>query len=601
MVRIPAAAAHRGLAVMGVIPDESSKRTSQARLSDRLPGVTRHTGLQGKLVLCFLVLLACTLGASCWLFVSETRESFDRMAVQHAGQLSQTLAMASEPPLQRRDGAELQRIGAELMKTRGVVAVAFFDAVGDQLAVASLDPDIERAGHAFFANPRERSLDSEVPTNGWTASLGRYVEMTTPVRGIADRPTTLPVQPIGYVTVCLSQSEVDARSKNVTLSVALIGAVGVLVCVPTMYLLVHHVFTPIRQLVAATQRIARGELDTSVAIDRADLIGTLARSFNDMVLRVRTEQTALAESNSRLEAANGRLAETNHGLEEKVLRRTSELEQANARLSREIAEKDDFLRTVSHDLNAPLRNIDGMVSMLLTKQRAQFDGDVIHRLERIQKNVEVETSLIGELLELSRIKTRRQKMERTPIGDVVREVSDLVSQDLESKGIRLVVASDFPTLVCERSRMRQLIQNLVDNAIKYMGPGADPSRLREAGFDIASGIDQVVREIHVGCRMTGEHPEFHVRDTGLGIDPDDMNGLFRVFRRGKSRSVQAIAGKGVGLASVKSIVETYGGSIRVESTVGIGSTFSFTIDRKHLYDGRPLGAPDKPLTEQRAA
>src|SRR5205807_8220870 len=102
---------------------------------------------------------------------------------------------------------------------------------------------------------------------------------------------------------------------------------------------------------------------------------------------------------------------SNQGLEGKVNQRTVQLEAANARLSSEIAEKEDFLRAVSHDLNAPLRNIAGMATMLLLKHRASFDEDVVHRLERIQKNVQVETDLISELLELSRIKTRRQKVE----------------------------------------------------------------------------------------------------------------------------------------------------------------------------------------------
>src|SRR4029434_9120644 len=119
------------------------------------------------------------------------------------------------------------------------------------------------------------------------------------------------------------------------------------------------------------------------------------------------------------------LSDQNHDLEEKVQQRTAQLETANKRLSSEIAEKEDFLRAVSHDLNAPLRNISGMASMLLMKNREKFDEDVIHRLERIQKNVQVETGLIGELLELSRIKTRRQKMEDVDLAALIREIGEL--------------------------------------------------------------------------------------------------------------------------------------------------------------------------------
>jgi len=574
----------RSYGVRGLDSMLQSDKTPTTRTLPRriLPRLTVGTGLQGNLVICFLVLLASTLGASCWLFVSESHESFHVMAVQHARQLSQTLAMASEPPLQRGDAAELQRIGAELMRTRGVVAVAFFDPFGKQLAVASLDPDVERADQSYFSNPRERSIALSTPTDGWTASLGRYVEMTVPVarqNGGEHGGRNALGDVLGYVTICISQSYADARSQNVTMSVVLIGAVAVLVCVPMMYLLVNRVFTPIRQLVAATDRIARGELDTRVADDRDDVIGTLARSFNKMAQTVRSQQTALAESNRRLAAANQRLEQANQGLEVAVRDRTAQLEQANARLSSEIAEKDDFLRTVSHDLNAPLRNIAGMASMLLAKHRESFDTEVVHRLERIQKNVEVETALIGELLELSRIKTRRQKMEPVAIAEVVAEVEDLVAQDLENKQIRFVLDTELPTLKCERARFRQLFQNLVDNAVKYMGPGSARTDATESGEGRES---QPLREIHVGCRTFGEHPEFYVSDTGMGIDPADLENVFRIFRRGKSQAVQAVAGKGVGLASVKSIVETYGGMIRVQSNVGMGSTFSFTIDKSHL-------------------
>src|SRR5262249_22893443 len=159
-------------------------------------------------------------------------------------------------------------------------------------------------------------------------------------------------------------------------------------------------------------------------------------------------------------------ADANADLEDKVEQRTAQLETANRRLSSEIAEKEDFLRAVSHDLNAPLRNISGMATMLLMKHRESFDEDIIHRLERIQKNVEIETDLIGELLELSRIKTRRHKLEAADIDAMVRELRDVFENDLKTRGIDLIVDTPMPLLFCEKPRLRQVFQNLIDNAIK---------------------------------------------------------------------------------------------------------------------------------------
>jgi signal transduction histidine kinase len=257
------------------------------------------------------------------------------------------------------------------------------------------------------------------------------------------------------------------------------------------------------------------------------------------------------------------LAEANRDLEDKVQQRTAQLEMANNRLSSEIAEKEDFLRAVSHDLNAPLRNISGMATMLLMKSRDKFDAEIIHRLERIQKNVEAETDLIAELLELSRIKTRRQKMEPVDVNQLISDIGDVLENDLRSKGIDLVVDNPLPVVQCERARLRQVFQNLIDNAIKYMG-------------------DKPGKAIHVGCNVRVTETEFYVRDTGIGIDPEDLSKVFFVFRRGKNTAACNVPGKGVGLASVKSIIETYNGTIWVESRLGVGSTFRFTLNGKFV-------------------
>ena len=94
--------------------------------------------------------------------------------------------------------------------------------------------------------------------------------------------------------------------------------------------------------------------------------------------------------------------------------------------------------------------------------------------------------------------------------------------------------------------------------------------------------------------MRADEAEFYVRDTGIGIEPEDIDKVFFVFRRGKSATVQAVAGKGIGLASVKSIVETYEGSIWVESELGRGTTFRFTVNGKHVPDTNKFVPPPRP-------
>ncbi|MDB5174510.1 MAG: putative two-component system sensor histidine kinase [Phycisphaerales bacterium] len=525
-----------------------------------------RAGLQGKLIFCFLVVLMATLGGSFWLLSRQGRAVFDRVAAEHAAEMARALGLASQTPLERKDVHELSRVAGDLLKHRDVSVVAFYDASGALLTVASQDPDLDPT---FLPDPKKHTQDLMQPFHGSLPALGRYVRISAPVITFVPGPPDGGAggggsRVAGYVTVCLSQTDTDGALHRGRVSVGAFNLLVMLASVPLVYMLVHRIFSPIRELVAAADKIAAGDLETEVAIHRPDAIGTLARSLNGMVRRVRTQQ-------KELEEANRQLAEANRDLEQNVQQRTSQLEAANKRLSSEIAEKEDFLRAVSHDLNAPLRNISGMASMLLLKNRGAFDDEIIHRLERIQKNVEVETGLISELLELSRIKTRRQRTEDVEIGELVREIAGMFEGDLGANGIRFVVDSTLPVLHCERSRLRQVFQNLIDNAIKYMGDGS-----RRPGEASAR------KEIHVGCLAHNDEAEFYVEDTGVGIEEDERDKVFYVFRRGRKAAVSGIPGKGVGLASVKSIVETYNGTIWVESEVGRGSTFRFTVNGKFV-------------------
>jgi signal transduction histidine kinase len=557
--------------------------------------ISAKTGLQGKLVLSFMFLLTLSMASALWLFLNESHLVLGRVIGEQSRVMSQTLAMASETSLNRQDLPELNRIGRDLVRNPDLVAIAFYGADGEMLTLATQHPDLDAARRELQTNPRDQ-VELLSAQKRKSPTLGSYVQVTAPVttaRQVTPSGRAVGARLVGYVTLCFSRYDEEQQVARVGHLLILIGGVAALVSLPLVYVMVHRIFHPIRQLVEATDRIASGDLDAQVAVNRPDVIGTLARSFNEMVKRVRRQQEELADANKQLATANTRLAEANeqlehanHDLERKVAQRTVQLEAANKRLSSEIAEKEDFLRAVSHDLNAPLRNIAGMAAMLLHKHRDSFEDDVVNRLERIQKNVEVETDLIAELLELSRIKTRRLKLEPVDLDVLVREVAEVFEHDLRGRGIALAFDGPLPRLNGERSRVRQLFQNLIDNAIKYMGEGSVPDGA--AGGGGAAPL----KEIRIGCAVRADEAEFYVRDTGMGIDPEDVDKIFYVFRRGKGAAAQNVSGKGVGLASVKSIVETYNGSIWVQSQPGKGSTFRFTINGQYVLPSpQPAEAP----------
>jgi signal transduction histidine kinase len=547
-----------------------------------------RNGLQGKLILTFAALVTISLACSCWLFATQSGQQISDSMGDQARQMAYTLSLASAPAYLHKNREELKQISNELLKTRNILYIAFYDDKQRQLTLAG------RYASFAWANVNPITKDGELIPVAHAADedpFGEHIDVFAQIKSKND-----PAAPtMGYVVVGVSLENAEAMMSYVNLLVAGIGVAVLLMSLPVAYALVHGIFTPIRQFVEATQKMAGGRLDVKLDIHRNDLIGDLAVSFKDMVGQIRRKREELDNANGQLAEANDRLANANRDLEVKVQQRTHEYEAANARLTSEIAEKEDFLRAVSHDLNAPLRNIAGMASLLLVKHKEEFSEGVIHRLERIQKNVETETELISELLELSRIKTRRQKIELVDVEAIIRDLGGVFEEDLRSKEIQLLQETPLPALVGEKSRLRQVFQNLIDNAIKYMG-------------------SQTVREIRIGCIVRQDEAEFYVRDTGVGIEEGDVGRIFYVFRRGRGAAVNNVVGKGVGLAWVKSIIETYHGNIWVESMAGKGSTFRFSIGGQHIHNGGEVveipatdGDPDvntedpDPATGRRAA
>jgi signal transduction histidine kinase len=155
-------------------------------------------------------------------------------------------------------------------------------------------------------------------------------------------------------------------------------------------------------------------------------------------------------------------------------------------------------------------------------------------------------------------------MEPVKLTQLIWDLRAVFENDLREQGIELRLETELPIIRCERARFRQVFQNLIDNAIKYMGDGPQ-------------------RSICIGAQVHPDEIDFWVRDTGIGIAEEDAQKIFYVFRRGTGEQSTRVAGKGVGLASVKSIIENYQGAIRVERNADHGCTFRFSINAKYLY------------------
>jgi signal transduction histidine kinase len=239
--------------------------------------------------------------------------------------------------------------------------------------------------------------------------------------------------------------------------------------------------------------------------------------------------------------------------------RTKQLEIANHRLSRSMVEKNEFLRAISHDLNAPLRNIVGLIDSIIRKYESEINSDLTDRLNRIRKNIHKELELINELLELSRVKSRKIVTERIEVTEMIDQIIEKFQYEINGKHILIERPDDFPVMYYDRYTIRQIFQNLIDNAVKYMK------------------ADSKENSIKINWQQSETHFIFSIMDTGIGIQEKEREKIFSIFFRGNNELNIRSEGKGVGLAMIKTLLENLDGEIWVESEVNKGSTFYFTV------------------------
>jgi signal transduction histidine kinase len=231
---------------------------------------------------------------------------------------------------------------------------------------------------------------------------------------------------------------------------------------------------------------------------------------------------------------------------------------ANRELETSSAELERFTYVVSHDLKSPLVTIRGFLSYVERDARAGDLERLESDIERIRVATDRMSRLLDDLLELSRTGRIDRPHEDVPLDGVVREARALVEGRLSTRGVRVEVDEPLPVVRGDRQRLVELVQNLLENAAKFMGDREDP-------------------EVRIGTRDAGAGPDqvtVFVRDNGIGIDPAHHGRVFELFQRLDPR----VEGTGIGLALARRIVETHGGRIWLESAgAGRGSTFCFSL------------------------
>ena len=328
-----------------------------------------------------------------------------------------------------------------------------------------------------------------------------------------------------------------------------------------------------RVLSKTAQRLSIG--DTSVKIipkSKNDIMGnaflgilnylhSLTDGANELIkenydykIEERSEKDILAKTYNKLsksiESNINEIQGYREHLEQLVIERTAELESANQELK-------DFAYIVSHDLKAPLRAITQLATWLSTDYKNSLDEKGKEQMDLLIGRAKRMNNLIDGILQYSRVGRIKGIEVEINLDNVLSEIIEMISPP---KNIKITVQNELPLIIGDKTRIEQVFQNLIGNAIKFM--------------------DKPDGNINIGFSDEDSYWKFWVSDNGIGIDEKHYDKVFQIFQTLISRDVKESTG--IGLSIVHKIVEMYGGKIWVESKLGKGSTFYFTLLKKGI-------------------
>lgn len=242
-----------------------------------------------------------------------------------------------------------------------------------------------------------------------------------------------------------------------------------------------------------------------------------------------------------------------------------EIERHIQALKRSNQELDDFAYIASHDLKEPLRGLAKNAMFLKEDFEGKLDEGVLKRIDRMTYLCEHMEKLVDDLLYFSRLGRQELAIQETDLNEVIRDIGAMMETALREKNARILVPEPLPTVVCDLPRITEVFRNLISNAVKYNKNAEKRVEIGCIGRDkIPAGNDNADRA-------------FFVRDNGIGIPEQFYSDIFRIFKR-LNEEDDSVKGTGVGLTFVRKIIERHGGHIWLDSRVGSGTTFYFTVN-----------------------
>lgn len=528
--------------------------------------IGRHTrlGIQTLFMFLVVVVIATAVIGFSWFFIHHERVTIRNALLQRARGLSTNLAYNSRLPVLARDSRSLNELTTGVLQEQDVVCAMVVDKDGiilghsDQTRVGS-KIKIPKTRRGFIQESERVTMLGEeegnvihffapvelVKKEVSKEDLILNVEEMTTATGPYNKEVGTSVEVIGYAFVGVSTEAITKMMERIKALVAIIAVLIGTGATAAVYAMARPIVVPIKNLVKATERIAEGDLSHTVEETGAAEVAELARSFNRMVSHLRKSQEEIEEYSRTLE--------------EKVVQRTADLEEANRNLrelqaqliqASKMAAMGQFGAGVAHELNQPLAGITGYTDLLLLK----LDKDSPEW--RYAKKIEDQCIRMSKIVNNLRTFARQSKFEyaETDINQPIDDALMLVGEQLRSRNIRLrrELSPNLPKVLADANQLEQVFLNLVTNA-------------RDAIEPKGSGVITVIsRE-----STCPDFVEVLVADNGIGMDKATMSDIFNPFFTTKDVG----KGTGLGLSISLGIIENHGGRIEVHSVPGQGSVF----------------------------
>ena len=473
---------------------------------------------------------------------------FDRLAV--VAQMSGSNLTAA---LEFEDARQAQLLLQSVQAEQDIVAVTLYNS--DRQRFASYT----EARHKDFAHPPQLNLSQTHEHRDFDLQT-QLITHTAPV--------LLHKETVGYLVISASLNRLFQQWLISLLLIASISLISGWLAMRAVAYLQQRLVEPITHLAQSMRQLTQ-EQDFSLRVRSAsdDEVGQLTQGFNEMLAHLQTREIALAERNRQLAQSNRELALA--------------VEQATqARLLAEQASyvKSMFLANMSHEIRTPMSGILGMTELLL---ESPLDTEQRSQMQTVLDSGRALLSIINDILDFSKIEANKMVLSPTDVnlGHLMRDLMQLFQRSAELKGLSLNLNFDAAVPIwcrVDAGRLRQILANLLGNAIKFTHAG----HVQLTVTRLASGEDST-------------QWRFEVTDTGIGIPTEQHQHIFDEFNQGDISTARRHGGTGLGLAIAQRLVKLMGGDMQVQSQVGLGSTFGFTLALENAHSP-PLAKSNLP-------